>query len=150
MSGFLLDTNAISLFSPSKMGAMSAFAAWAEEQARLEMIYLSAITVHEIEKGIRLLEVKGATSKATIIDLFLQGLIAGYGDRILPLDPMTARESGKLEAKAISAGYSPGAADAIIAGTASIHGLTVITLNLKHFRPFGVPVKSPDELALPS
>ena len=148
MTAFLLDTNAVSMFSPSKAGTSSAFAGWVEEQEKLETIYLSAVTVHEIEKGIRLLEGRGATSKATLIELFLQGLIAGYGDRILPIDAETALEAGRLEARAMSAGHSPGMADAMIAGTASIRGLTIITHNLKHFLPFGVPVKSPDELLL--
>jgi predicted nucleic acid-binding protein len=148
VTGFLLDTNAVSMFSPSKAGASSAFAGWVGEQEKLETIYLSAVTIHEIEKGIRLLEGRAATSKATLIELFLQGLIAGYGDRILPIDAETALESGRLEARAMSAGHSPGMADAIIAGTASLRGLTIITHNLKHFLPFEVAVKSPDELLL--
>ncbi|HEX8048758.1 type II toxin-antitoxin system VapC family toxin [Rhizobium sp.] len=144
---FLLDTNAISMFSPSKASASDAFADWVSEQDQLDAIYLSALTIHEIEKGIRLLDAKGAKAKASGIHTWLQGLIAGYGDHILPVDNVVALESGKLEAKAITAGHSPGAADAIIAGTASVHKLTVITANLKHFLPFGIPVKSPDHIA---
>ncbi|MBM7044832.1 MULTISPECIES: type II toxin-antitoxin system VapC family toxin [Rhizobium] len=143
---FLLDTNAISMFAPSKASASDTFADWVNEQDRLDAIYLSSLTIHEIEKGVRLLEAKGAKTKATGIHTWLQGLIAGYGDRILPVDNNVALESGRLEAKAIIAGQSPGAADAIIAGTASIHKLTVITANLKHFRPFGIAVKSPDQI----
>ncbi|CDZ61001.1 type II toxin-antitoxin system VapC family toxin [Neorhizobium galegae] len=148
MTGYLLDTNAVSMFSPLKAGTSSGFAGWVEEQEKQETIYLSAVTIHEIEKGIRLLEGKGETSKATLIELFLQGLIAGYGDRILPIDAETAREAGRLEARVISTGHSPGMADAMIAGTASLRGLTIITRNLKHFLPFGVAMKSPDELLL--
>ncbi|WP_037084062.1 type II toxin-antitoxin system VapC family toxin [Neorhizobium vignae] len=148
MTGYLLDTNAVSMFSPSKAGTSSEFAGWVEAQEKQETIYLSAMTIHEIEKGIRLLEGKGATSKATLIELFLQGLIAGYGDRILPIDAETAREAGRLEARVMSAGHSPGMADAMIAGAASLRGLTIITRNLKHFLLFGVAVKSPDELLL--
>ena len=144
---FLLDTNAISMFSPSKASASDAFADWVNEQDQLDAIYLSVVTIHEIERGVRLLEVKGAKAKAAGIHMWLQGLIAGYGDHILPVDNDVALESGKLEAKAITAGHRPGAADAIIAGTASVHKLTVITANLKHFRPFGNPVKSPDQVA---
>ncbi|AJD42436.1 PIN domain-containing protein [Rhizobium sp. SEMIA 4085] len=144
---FLLDTNAISMFSPSRASASDTFADWVNEQDQLDAIYLSAVTVHEIEKGVRLLEAKGAKAKAAGIHMWLQGLIAGHGDHILPVDNDVALESGKLEAKAITAGYSPGAADAMIAGTASVHKLTVITANLKHFRPFGIAVKSPDQVA---
>ncbi len=115
------------MLSPSKAMATADFIAWLEEQERLNAIYLSAITIHEIEKGVRLLEAKGATAKAAGIEIFLRGLIVGYDDRILPVNAEVAREGGKLEAKALSAGYNPGAADVMIAGTASAHGLTVIT-----------------------
>ena len=147
MNGYLLDTNVISMFSPSKATATPEFADWLEGQEQLSAVYLSAVTVHELEKGVRLLEAKGAKAKAAGIELFLQGLIAGYGDRILPVDADVARESGKLEAKAITAGHNPGASDAMIAGTASVHQLTVITANLKHFHAFGIKVKSPAQVA---
>ncbi|MGY5805532.1 PIN domain-containing protein [Rhizobium sp. LEGMi12c] len=143
---FLLDTNAISMFAPSKASASNNFAEWVDEQDRQDAIYLSVLTIHEIEKGVRLLEAKGAKARAAGIHTWLQGLIAGYADRILPVDKDVALESGRLEAKAVIAGHSPGAADAIIAGTASIHKLTVITANLKHFLPFDVPVRSPDQV----
>lgn len=146
MTGYLLDTNVISLFSPSKATATPEFADWLEGQEQLSAVYLSAVTVHELEKGVALLEAKDARAKAAGIELFLQGLLAGYGDRILPVDADVARESGKLEAKAIAAGHNPGASDAMIAGTASVHQLTVITANLKHFRPFGIKVKSPAQV----
>lgn len=135
------------MFSPYNANASEGFSKWAEEQDQLDTIYMSVMTVHEIEKGFRLLEAKGATAKAAGIRSWLHGLIAGNGDHILSIDNHVALESGRLEAKAISAGYGAGAADAIIAGTASVHNLTIITKNLKHFLPFGVAVKSPDQIA---
>lgn len=147
MSGFLLDTNAISMFSPSKASASEAFTAWMVEQEQANGIYLSAVTVHEIEKGVSILEHRGATAKAAAIRFWLLGLVSVYGDNILPLDAEVAKVSGQLEAQAVSAGHSPGAADAMIAGTAQAHGLTVITNNLKHFEAFGISVKSPEAVA---
>jgi predicted nucleic acid-binding protein len=144
MSGFLLDTNTISLFY--RANANPNFRRWFEEQEALSAICLSAVTVHEIEKGIRLLEHKGAMAKAAGIRIWLSGLIAGYGQSILSIDSEVARVSGELEAIAIARGHTPGAADAMIAGTAKHHGLTVITNNLKHFQPFGVAVLTPDQV----
>jgi predicted nucleic acid-binding protein len=103
------------MFSPSRATATPEFADWLEGQEQVSAVYLSAITVHEIEKGVRLLEARGAMVKAAGIELFLKGVIAGYGDRILPVDAGVAREGGKLEAKAIAAGHNPGASDAMIA-----------------------------------
>lgn len=147
MSGFLLDTNAISMFAPSRAGPSQAFAAWMDEQEQSNAIYLSAVSIHEIEKGIRILEYRGATSKADTLAIWLLGLTSAYADNILPLDAAVARISGELEASAASAGYNSGAADAMIAGTAKAHGLTVITHNLKDFEPFAVAAKSPDQIA---
>lgn len=145
MNGFLLDTNIVSMLSPSKMAGPSAFLEWLEEQDSREALFLSAVTVHEIEKGVRLLELKGSGRKAEAIRLWLVGLMSIYGDKILPLDTAAAKHSGEIEAKAVSEGHNPGMADAIIAGTAVAHELIVITHNLGHFRPLGVPVLSPEE-----
>jgi predicted nucleic acid-binding protein len=49
---------------------------------------------------------------------------------------------------AVASGHNPGAADAVIAGTAKFHRLTVITHNLKHFQPFGVAAQSPDQVGV--
>lgn len=148
MSGFLLDTNVISLISPLRQQPATEFAVWLEKQERVSSLYLSAVTIQEISRGIHLLRGRGARAKAGAIGMFLEGLVAGYGDRILPLDAEVAREAGRLEADAISKGFNPGAADAMIAGTASCRGLTVITGNLRHFLPFGIPVLSPEQARL--
>ena len=145
MSGFLLDTNIISQVYRADVSAR--FTRWLNEQGALDAVYLSVVTVHEMEKGIRLLEHRGATARARSIRTWLRGLIAGYDSSVLAIDPEVAWLSGELEAIAIAAGHAPGAADAMIAGTARHHGLTVITRNLKHFQAFGIPVLTPDQVA---
>ncbi|URK88353.1 type II toxin-antitoxin system VapC family toxin [Rhizobium sp. RCAM05350] len=147
MSGFLIDTNAISMFAPSRMEPSHAFAAWMDEQERSNSIYLSTITIHEIEKGIRMLGYRGASSKAAALGIWLTGLTTVYAANILSLDAAIARISGELEATAVSKGHNPGAADAMIAGTAKAHDLTVITNNITDFAPFSVAAKSPDQIA---
>lgn len=145
MSGFLLDTNVIS--QVYRADASANFMRWLDEQGALDAVYLSVVTVHEIERGIRLLEHKGATAKARNIRIWLRGLIAGYDSGVLAVNPEIAWLSGELEATAIAAGHAPGAADAMIAGTAKHRGLTVITGNLRHFQTFGIPVLTPDQVA---
>ena len=145
MSGFLLDTNIIS--QVYRADASASFMRWLDEQGTLDAVYLSVITVHEMEKGIRLLERKGATAKARNIRIWLRGLIAGYDASVLAVDAEIAWLSGELEAIAISTGHAPCAADAMIAGTARHHGLTVITNNLRHFQVFDIPVLTPDQVA---
>jgi predicted nucleic acid-binding protein len=144
VSGFLLDTNVISLLAPARNEASAVFIAWLEKHERNDGFYLSAITVHEIEKGINLLRSRGARARAELFEAWLAGLANAYGDRILPFDTTVARCSGELEAMAMSAGINSGAMDAMIAGTAKAHGLTVLTRNLKDFQAFGVAVVSPN------
>ncbi|MFT8715039.1 type II toxin-antitoxin system VapC family toxin [Gluconobacter potus] len=143
MRGYLLDTNVISMLSPSRNEASEAFLEWLERIDRQGQLYLSVVTVHEIEKGIGLLEHKGATARAAGLKIWLAGLTATYEDRIVAIDASVATIAGRLEAAAIAAGHNPGMADALIAGTAQAHDLQVVTRNLKHFVPFGVEVHSP-------
>lgn len=144
MTGFLLDTSVVSRIY--RKDVSPSFTRWFDEQGAFGTLYFSVVTVHEIGKDIRLLEHRGASTKARSIRMWLQGLITGYGPNVLPLEPDTALHSGDLEAMAIAAGYAPGTADAMIAGTARQHGLTVITANSKHFQIFGIPVISPEQI----
>jgi predicted nucleic acid-binding protein len=145
LSGFLLDTNVISMLSPSRAEASGRFLEWLERVDSEGRVFLSVVAIHEIEKGIALLEHKGATAKAAGLKVWLAGLVATYDDKIIPIDASAAALAGQLEAKAISAGHDPGMADATIAGIAKAQDLVVITHNTKHFLPFGIGVATPDE-----
>ena len=103
--------------------------------------------LHRIQTGIALQQHKGATAKASALDIWLTGLRAGYADRILKFDAMAAEASGKIEARALATGHSPGMADSMVTGIAKAHGLVVVTHNIKHFRPFGISAVSPTEAA---
>ncbi|OCP37464.1 type II toxin-antitoxin system VapC family toxin [Ensifer sp. LC163] len=138
MTAYLLDTNVVSLLSPSRTETATGLIAWLDKAEDTTEFFLSVVTVHEIERGIMLLERKGATAKANGLTRWMDGLFSTYEDRILSIDAAVSAISGKLEAEAIASGHSPGMADALIAGTAKAHDLTVVTLNLRHFEPFGI------------
>jgi predicted nucleic acid-binding protein len=145
VSGYLLDTNVISMLSPSRAEASPPFLDWLERMDADGRLFLSVVTIHEIEKGIALLEHKGAAAKAANLKVWLAGLVSNYDDKIIAVDTRTAALAGQLEAKAISAGHDPGMADATIAGIAKAHDVVIVTRNTKHFRAFQVAVVSPDE-----
>ncbi|OFC41089.1 twitching motility protein PilT [Acidithiobacillus thiooxidans] len=147
VTDFLLDTDVISMLSPSRNTASEMFLAWLEQMDSEDRLFLSVVTIHEIEKGIALLESKGATAKASGLRIWLSGLVSTYEDKIIGFDVTAAALSGQLEARAIAAGHHPGMADAIIAGIAKARDLLVVTRNTRHFLPFGVGVISPDEAA---
>ena len=135
------------MLSPSRAEASARFLDWLERMDCEGRLFLPVVTIHEIEKGIALLEHKGAAAKAVGLKVWLKGLAATYDDKIVPLDASAAALAGQLEAKAISAGHDPGMADAIVAGIAKAHDLTIVTRNTKHFLPFGAGILSPDEAA---
>ncbi len=135
------------MLSPARAEASARFLDWLERMDGEGRLFLPAITIHEIEIGIALLEHTGATAKAAGLKVWLKGLTATYDDKIIPLEASAAALAGQLEAKAISAGHNPGMADAIVAGIAKAHDLTIVTRNTKHFLPLGTAVLSPDEAA---
>ncbi len=134
------------MLSPSGAAVSGRFLAWLERMDEDGRVFLSVVTIHEIEKGIALLEYKGATTKAAGLRAWLSGLTAAYDDKILGLDAPAAAIAGRLEAKALAEGHDPGMADAVIAGIARAHDLVIVTRNGRHFAPFGVDVSSPDEI----
>lgn len=148
MSGHLLDTNIVSMLSPSATQAPQAFLDWLDRADAAGQLFLSVVTIHEIEKGIARLEQKGAASKAAALKMWLMGLVTTYEDKILSINAIAASFGGQLEAKAAASGDNPGLADAAIAGIAKAHDLMIVTANTKDFVPFGVGLVSPDDVAI--
>jgi predicted nucleic acid-binding protein len=147
VSGYLLDTNIISMLAPTSAEVPANVGAWLERADAEGRLFLTVVTIHEIEKGIALLERKRAKAKAAKLKAWLAGLIESYADKIIAYDTQAAALAGRLEANAIAEGHHPGMADAAIAGIAQAHGLTIITRNARHFLPFGIAVLSPEEVA---
>jgi len=142
VTGFLLDTNVISLLAPTKAQTVPGFPEWLESMDSQGRVFLSVVTIHEIERGIAQLEARGATKKAGALRSWLDGLVSTFVERILPIDLAVGRISGSLEARAIAVGHDPGMADCLIAGTAIVHDLTIITDNIRDFVVCGVsPVR---------
>lgn len=104
MSGFLLDTNVISMLSPSHADRDERFVGWLQEGAHA--LFLSVVTIHEIAKDVSLLKNRDAVAKAQGLEAWLGALTSHYSDRILPFDIATATLAGELEARALSAGIT--------------------------------------------
>jgi predicted nucleic acid-binding protein len=146
--GYLLDTNVISMLAPARAAPVG-FVEWLRAEDAAERIFLSAVTIHELEKGIGLLVRKGASAKAAGLRAWVSGLISTFDDRILSIDTEVGAASGRLEALAMAAGHDCGMADALIAGTAEVHALRVVTRNGRHFEPFGIAPVLPEDCRPP-
>lgn len=143
MTEYLLDTNIISRFAPDKVPLSDAIRIWFHNQGEADALFLSAMSVSEIEKGIRSLHRRGGTERAKRLSDWLDFIMDSFSDRILPMDTVVARIAGALEDDALSKGHNPGLGDIIIAATARAYDLTVITENLRHFQPLDVSADLP-------
>ncbi|WP_315757862.1 MULTISPECIES: type II toxin-antitoxin system VapC family toxin [unclassified Bradyrhizobium] len=137
---YLVDTNVISAASPGRP-VPPALAAWMEAQSA--SLFMSVVTVAEIEDGIAKLRREGATRKSADLAEWLETVMHLYGERILSFDMRAARIAGRLSDRARGLGQAPGFADIIIAATARRHQLTILSRNLGHFEPLDVPVLDP-------
>ncbi|MGZ9723518.1 PIN domain-containing protein [Rhizobium miluonense] len=137
---YLLDTNIVSADAPTKRHVgVDAFAVWM--RANSDRLYLSAITIAEIEAGIARAARIGATTKAEHLRRWLAAVEHFYAGRILLFGIEEARHAGLMLDRARA--HDPGFEDIAIAATAAAHGLTVLTTNERHFERLGVPLANP-------
>lgn len=136
---YLLDTTAASLFDPRRQREAASFINWVRYNDAL--LFLSVITLTEIETGILKLVREDKRQRAGQLVEFRDGLIARYADRLLAVDSDVALTVARIaEAVRPMVIELP---DLIIAATARVHTLTVLTRNLRHFVPTGIPVVDP-------
>ena len=129
---YLLDTNVISAARRHD----PAVAAWLA-QVRGRPLFLSALTVGEIRRGItkaRTLDARAAHQ----LERWLERTVADFAGNVLPVDQDVAGVWGDL-----SAARSLPVIDALIAATAQHHGLAVVTRNVRDFAAAGVPLIDP-------
>ena len=131
---FLIDTVTLSELRKRQRDPM--VVKWFERQ-RTTDLFLSVISIGEIERGIARQRTTDPGSAAALAD-WLDRILTLYGERVVPFDLRIARRWG-----ALSAALGNDSADLMIAATALEHGLTVVTRNVSDFEPSGVAVLDP-------
>ena len=135
---YLLDTNVVSELRKARAGkADENVVAWAAE-APAASLFLSVITIQELEIGILLAERRDPPQGSILRSWLEDHVLPTFADRILPVDVPIARRSAALHVP-----DPRPVRDALIAATALVHGLTLVTRNVVGFEPTAVKVLDP-------
>lgn len=135
MTGYLLDTNVLSELTKA-----------APEPQVIEFLssngdtWLPAIVMYELEFGLQILPEGRRLDQLRSLQ---SALLEEYEDRIIPIGRKEAEMTAILQADARKAGYTVSLADALVAGTARVHDLIVVSRNVKDFDPMSVTIYNP-------
>lgn len=137
---FVLDTNVVSELRKANTGKADAnVVAWANSVLPASL-FLSAISILELEMGILLIERRDQEQGKMLRNWLENQVLPTFEERILVVDTAVARQCARLH---VPAPYSE--RDALIAATALVHGMTVVTRNVDDFKPTGIAVLNPWE-----
>jgi toxin FitB len=132
---YLLDTNVLS--ETRKRRPAAGVANWIAATPP-ERLHVSVLSLGEIEQGIAKVRGRGDRSQASALEGWLRDVETGFEDRILPVTLRIAAIWGRQQhARPLPV------IDALIAATAQVHGMSVVTRNVKDFELAGVQVLNP-------
>jgi predicted nucleic acid-binding protein len=135
VKGYLVDTNIVSELRKGAHAHVNV-RRWFESVDG-DSIFLSVLVTGEIRRGIEGIRRRDPRAAAAL-ERWLDNLVRAHSDRLLPVDAATADEWGRLDAR----GSLP-VVDGLLAATALVHGLTLVTRNLKDVVSTGVDLLDP-------
>lgn len=137
---YLVDTNVISE-ARKRQRANRGVLAFFRQAAKSDVgLYLSVVTVGELRRGVELVRHRGDEQQAATLDAWLGTVLSDFAQSILPVDEDVGQLWGRLRVP-----RPEHALDKLIAATALIHDLTVVTRNVDDFAGLGVRVLNPFE-----
>lgn len=135
---YLVDTNVISEVRKRDRANKGVRAFFRQAVREDSDIYLLVVTVGELRRGFELIRHRGDTQQATTLETWLEAILADYAQNVLPVEEEIGRLWGRLRVP-----HSQHALDKLIAATALIHDLTVVTHNVDDFAGTGVRLLNP-------
>ena len=135
---YVLDTNVVSELRKVRAGkADPNFVAWTESVDAADL-FVSAITIMELELGVLSIERRDAVQGTVLRRWLEQHVLPEFSARTLPVDTVVALCCARLHVP-----DRHGERDALIAATALVHGMTVVTRNVGDFQSAGVMILNP-------
>lgn len=135
---YLIDTNVLSEVRKRTRANKGVLDFFAHAQAIRARLYLSVVTVGELRRGVELIRYRGDARQAAMLEDWLGLVLHEYAANILPLDVDISQVWGRLRVP-----HSEHAIDKLIAATAFIHDLTVVTRNVEDFAGLNLRVLNP-------
>jgi len=135
---FILDTNVVSELRKVRLGkADDNVARWADSVVAADL-YLSVVTIQELERGVLLVERRDPRLGAVFRAWLDSHVMPAFAGRILPIDIAVAQRSARLHVPDVRP-----VRDGFIAATGLVHGMIVVTRNTADFEPTGVRTINP-------
>jgi predicted nucleic acid-binding protein len=135
---FLIDTNVISEARKGRRSDPGVCAFWADVIRNDSPLFLSAITIGELRRGVDLIHHRGDHEQAAVLDAWLAQVLDDFDHRVLALDGEAAQLWGRLRVP-----HPHHAIDRQIASIALLHDLTLVTRHCRDFAGTGVRLLNP-------
>lgn len=135
---FLIDTNVISEARKRERADPGVAAFFRDMASNREALFLSAVTVGELRRGVEIIRHRGDRPQAQLLEAWLDALLRDYQDRVLTFDADAAQVWGRL-----NAARPQHLIDKQIAAIALINDLTLVTRNAGDFADTGVKLRNP-------
>lgn len=137
---YLVDTNVVSELRKVHLGkANPNVVTWANT-VNASDLFISVITIMELELGVLAIERRDSHQGALLRKWLVKQVLPEFAERTLAIDTPVAQRCARLHVP-----DKRGERDALIAATALVHGMTVITRNIDDFKPTGVNIINPWE-----
>jgi predicted nucleic acid-binding protein len=135
---YLVDTDVVSELRKKDKANPGVAAFFKDAAARDLPLYLAAVTVGELRRGVELIRHRGDLRQARLLERWLELVLTDYGESIVSLDADVAQVWGRLRVP-----HPENPLDKQIAATALLYDLVLVTRNVRHFASTGVKLLDP-------